>query len=54
MVRLRTSTRSRWHLSYLFSRFIGEPRGFDRWAGSGVQTTALMFLLFEEFFIELF
>jgi hypothetical protein len=26
VVRLRTSIRSRWHLSHLFSRFIGEPR----------------------------
>ena len=33
MVRLRTSIRSRSHLSYLFSRFVGD---FDRWAGSGV------------------
>ena len=33
MVRLRTSIRSRWHLSHLFSRLMS--RGFDRWAGSG-------------------
>jgi hypothetical protein len=26
VVRLRTIIRSRWHLSQLFSRFIGEPR----------------------------
>ena len=34
VVRLRTSIRSRWHLSHLFSR-LSVSRGFDRWAGSG-------------------
>jgi len=38
MIRLRTSIRSRGHLSHLFLRFIGEPRGFDSWAGSGGAT----------------
>jgi hypothetical protein len=40
-VRLRTSIRSRWRLSHLFSRV---SRGFDRWAGSGGRGRYCFFL----------